>query len=341
VADQVSGNPGNEPTVQPTAGPDGNVSSPIQALMAMAVGGEDIWTLDQMEQAEPCDIIEVDEDQLAAELDELAPVRAADGGQVVEGGEPVDEELDTEPLSTSGGYNYPPPFTRFEVPATYTAVPYRSIGKLFFKRGSSSYVCSAASIGGDAIWTAGHCLHAGNNRSDGWATNVVFVPGYRDGAAPFGQWQAKQLWVRTTWYQSGNPRGLCQDMGGAILYPRNRRRISEAVGWLGFAWNWGKYQHWNQFGYPAAAPFDGQRLITSQSSFAYDGSVGCNPAPVGVGSDLTGGSSGGPWVLNLRTNSYLNGNNSYRRGSKPLEMFSPVFNNNAKSLFDVLRKAKA
>ncbi len=257
------------------------------------------------------------------------------------GGEPLSDEVDAEPQATTGGYDYPPPFTRFEVPAPYTVYPYRSIGKLFFKRGSSSFVCSAASIGGDAIWTAGHCLHAGTNQSDGWATNVVFVPAYRDGAAPYGQWQAKQLWVRTAWYQNGNPRGLCQDMGGAVLYPRGGRRISEAVGWLGFAWNSGRYQHWDQFGYPAASPFNGKRLITSQSSYAYNGNVGCSPAPVGVGSDQTGGSSGGPWVLKFRTNNYLNGNNSYRRRTKPQEMFAPQFNNNAKSLFDVLRKARA
>ena len=154
---------------------------------------------------------------------------------------------------------------------------------------------------------------------------------------------ATEEWSRLTmsWYKKGNPKGLCQDMGGAILFPRKGKRISQVVGWLGFAWNWSLYQHWNQFGYPAASPFSGKRLITSQSSYAYKGSVGCSPPPVGVGSDLTGGSSGGPWVLKFATGNYLNGNNSYRRSSKSKEMFSPRFNNNAKSLYDALRKAKA
>ncbi len=341
MSDQIAGDAGSDAGEAPAEGPDGNIGSPVTALLAAA--GDELWTAAEMEQAEPCDIIEIDEDALAAELAELAPTADADGAKTIAGGEPDDDEApaDAEPQATSGGYNYPPPFTRYEVFSPYTVYPYRTIGKLFFKRGTSSYVCSAASIGGDAIWTAGHCLHAGDNKSSGWSTNVVFVPAYKDGAAPYGQWQAKQLFVRTAWYRDGNPKGLCQDMGGAILHRRSNRRISQTVGWLGFAYGGSKYKHWDQFGYPAATPFNGQRLQTSQSSYAYDGSVGCTPNPVGVGSDLTGGSSGGPWIWKFGSGNHLHGNNSYRRSTKPQEMFSPWFNNNAKSLYDTLRNTSA
>lgn len=317
----------------------GNESSPMLAPMTE---GDVLWTLADMEAAQPCDIIEIDEDALAQEIESLQAQELLDGGSAIAGGEPqLDVEADEEVQATQGGYNYPGPFTRFEVTDAYTEYPLRTIGKLFFKRNGRSFVCSAASIGGDAIWTAGHCLHAGNNKRSGWATNVVFVPAYRDGKAPYGQWRVKQMWVRTAWYRHGISKGLAQDMGGAIVYPRNGRRLSQTVGWLGFAWNMGRFQHWNQLGYPAAKPFNGQRLICAQSSYAYDGSVGASPKPVGVGSDLTGGSSGGPWIVRFETANYLNGNNSYRRRSKPQEMFSPYFNGNAKSLYDQLRKAKA
>ncbi len=33
---------------------------------------------------------------------------------------------------------------------------------------------------------------------------------------------------------------------------------------------------------------------------------------------------------------YLNGNNSYRLSNRPKEMYSPYFNNNAKSLIQLL-----
>ncbi len=330
------GDGGRQPEVDTT---EGNVSSPQVALQAADDGSDELWTADQMLEAEPCDIIEIDEED---EVDEAAGMvtEDEDGGTVVEGGAPEEdaEAQDLEPQATAGGYNYPAPFTRYEVFTPYTQYPYRAMGKLFFRRNGRSYVCSASSVGNNAIFTAGHCLHAGNNKASGWATNVVFVPAYRDGAAPYGQWQARQLFVRHAWYKNGIPKGLCQDMGAAVLHKRNGKKISQVVGWLGFAWNWSKYQHWAQHGYPAGAPFNGRRLIANYSSFAYHGNPGCTPKPLGVGSDLTGGSSGGPWVLKFGTANYVNGVNSYRRSNKPQEMFSPYFNNNAKSLFDTVRR---
>jgi len=320
----------------------GNIASPQVAMLAATT---ELWTTMDMEEAEPCDIIEISEEQIREMLDmeEARPQPTEMGEGTSSGGVP---EVSTEEAEATGadvetlaGYAYPPPFTRWENMCKYTTYPFCTIGKLFFRRGGSRYVCSAASIGNCAIWTAGHCLHAGDGKPDGWSTNVVFVPAYKDGNAPFGQWSAKQLWVRTSWYKNGIPKGLCQDMGGAILHKRNGRKISQVVGWLGFAWNWSRVQHWLSIGYPAAAPFNGQRMNIAAASYAYNGSVGCTPAPVGMGNDLTGGSSGGPWVWKFGTGNYANGNNSYRRSTKPKEMYSPYFGNAAKSLFDTLKKA--
>lgn len=167
---------------------------------------------------------------------------------------------------------------------------------------------------------------------------MIFVPAYRNGAAPYGQWPTKQLWVRNAWYKNGIPNGLCEDMGGATLHPQGGKKISQRVGWLGFAWNWGRYQHWDACGYPAAPPFTGELMVQTEASYAYPGTVNCNPKPVGIGCDMTGGCSGGPWILRLGTNNYLNGNNSYRRNTKPEEMFSPYFGNAARSLQQTLIK---
>lgn len=327
------GDGGRRPETDET---EGNTSSPLATLQVAADGGTELWTADEMEEAEPCDIIEID-DATDVALDDFS-VEEGEGGSVVAGGVPDEAPADDlDEQASSGGYNYPGPYTSFPVFAPYTLYPYRCVGKLFFKRGGRNYVCSASSIGNNAIWTAGHCLHAGDNKPSGWATNVVFVPAYQNGNAPYGQWQAKQLFVRTAWYRNGIPKGLCQDMGAAVLHKRGGRKISQVVGWLGFAWNWSRYQHWCQLGYPAAAPYDGKKLIENDSSYAYNGTPGCSPPTVGVGSDLTGGSSGGPWVLNFGTGNHVNGHQSYRHSNKPKEMFSPYFNNNAKSLFDTVR----
>lgn len=320
----------------PTGGPgdEGNTSSDVQSL---EVAMQRLWTAEHMEAAQPCDILEIEDEEVdAAAEDEVVGERE----RMIPAGEPQAEEEESaggEDLETAAGFSYPPPFSRWENFCDYKLFPFRAVGKLFFQFGDTNFVCSAASVGNCAIFTAGHCLHRGNNSSDGWARNVVFVPAYRDGNAPFGQWPARRLWVRTSWYKNGIPKGLAQDMGGAVLHRQNKRKISQVVGWLGFAWNWSRRQHWLSHGYPAAAPFNGRRMQINAASFAYSGKVGASPRPVGMGNDLTGGSSGGPWIWKFGAGNYLNGVNSYRRKSKPKEMYSPYFGNHAKALFDDLR----
>ena len=126
--------------------------------------------------------------------------------------------------------------------------PLVTIGKVFFTQNRTRYVASAFSIGNYAIMTAGHVVHAGNGSNDGWSENLVFVPAYRDNARPRGTWAASWLATRTRWFNDGNPGGLWEDIGGAVLHPVNGQRISQAVGWLGFSWNWPRtpfsWQHW-------------------------------------------------------------------------------------------------
>jgi V8-like Glu-specific endopeptidase len=78
----------------------------------------------------------------------------------------------------------------------YTTYPYSTVGKVFFRQNGRSWVASAASIGNNGIFTAGHVVHAGNNQASGWSTNMVFVPAYKDGVAPFGQFTVRQLFTR-------------------------------------------------------------------------------------------------------------------------------------------------
>ena len=292
------GNPGElkpDTDLPVDADTEGNISSPESAIQTMAEAAE-IWTVSAMELAEPCDIIEIDEEA----VDEVAEALADEKTKLIPGGEP--EDIDeprpdsTEDIETLG-YSYPAPFTRWENFCDYRIWPFRAVGKLFFKQNGRSYVCSASSIGGCAIITAGHCVHAGNNSSNGWSTDVVFVPAYKDGSAPFGQWPARYSTTRVHWFRHGISKGLSEDIGGCVLRKQNGRKISQRVGWLGFAWNWSRNQHWLSHGYPAAPPFNGRRMQINAASYAYNGNVGANPAPVGMGNDLTGGSK--RWTLDL------------------------------------------
>ncbi len=236
------------------------------------------------------------------------------------------------------GYSYPAPFSRWNHFQAYTRFPYVTTGVLFFKQYGVSYRCSAASIGNYAIWTAGHCAHAGNGSSGGWSYDVVFVPAYKNGTAPKGSWVASNVWTLTPWYNSGD---LRFDSGGMVLFTNaSGSKISQVVGNLGFAYNHSRIQHWIDLGYPVASPFTGKYLVICAASHAYNDSSMGSPATVGIGCDMTGGSSGGPWILNFKgsagTTNYLNGNNSYRYVGYPKEMFSPYFGTGSYNLWSAL-----
>jgi hypothetical protein len=77
-------------------------------------------------------------------------------------------------------------------------------------------------------------------------------------------------------------------------------KIGNVTGWAGRAWNWVDVPEMT-FGYPAGAPFDGTIIQQTASVDWYnvDFTAGNQVSKV-IGSDLTGGSSGGGWFLSWR-----------------------------------------
>lgn len=311
------------------------------------------WTEAEMAAAKPYPLPEVEAKALTEAIESIEKELAAGPAGAIPGalpgGEPAPSGNGTQllnigPSAGLTGYGYPPPYTRFQVftgiaaPNTYTLWPYVTVGKLFFTQRGSNYVCSAASIRRYAIWTAGHCVHDGSNSSAGWSTNVVFVPAYLNNARPRQTWSAKTLATSTYWYSRGNPNGLRYDFGAVGLKKNGSYGIGDIVGYLGFAWNWAYQQHWNSFGYPAASPFNGQTMHTCQASYAYSLSYGnIGALTQAIGCDMTGGCSGGPWILQFGTGNYLNSDNSYGRTGYSQELNGPHFTDgyaSAKTLFD-------
>ena len=240
------------------------------------------------------------------------------------------------PDAVAAAYTYPFPFTRYEnLAANYTAIPYRMVGKVFFKKGTASFVCSASSIGNYAVITAGHCVSDGMGH---FHTNWVFVPAYNAGAAPYGQWTSNMLIVSSAWHTGGGAL-WGSDFGGAVLNKLAGLKISQKVGWLGWAVNLPVgQQHWHSIGYPAEAPFNGAKQIICAASWATSDSA----TTFGIGCDATGGTSGGPLIRLLKPGltgaaNYVNGLNSYKYTStQPLALYSPYFGNSAKSHINCL-----
>ncbi|WP_051244512.1 trypsin-like serine peptidase [Azohydromonas australica] len=178
--------------------------------------------------------------------------------------------------------------------------PSSAVGKLFFRDGAgNSYICTGSMIKPGVVLTAGHCVHSGSG--DGWYNSFTFVPGFRitdDGVEtrPFGTWTSVAQ-VRTTaaWATGG---GSVPNAGDWALIVFNAdasgRRIGDYTGTLGYQYPAMIGRLMTVLGYPAN--LDGGTQMHRVESMVNDG--GGN---IGIwGSDMTGGSSGGPVVLNFR-----------------------------------------
>jgi V8-like Glu-specific endopeptidase len=267
---------------------------------------EGYWTAKRMLQAEPADI----------ELTSEPPV-------LQQGGE--------EPSLQAG----PIPYTSFELPDT-TSYPNRVHGKVFFtKPGVGNFVCSGTVVNGvndSTVVTAGHCL----NDNGVWSTNFAFVPGYRDGQAPFGVWAASNLYATQPWVLAEN---LRYDFGSAVVARNSAgEELEDVVGARGIAFSQPVQQSYRSHGHPAGSPFNGSKLWACESDFGFHDYPLPNqgPATLAIGCNMTGGSSGGGWVINGQDVVSLN---SYKYTSQTEVMYGPYFGTTAQAVFNLAQGA--
>jgi V8-like Glu-specific endopeptidase len=188
------------------------------------------------------------------------------------------------------------PFQRWSEHDPITSYPKSTVGKLFFSLPAGNFVCSASVINRNTLITAGHC---NSNGAGTFATRRLFCPSWKDGQnAARGCWTVINSKTSAGWHTGGDPDRdyacLVTNPTGTVL----ANMVGNVTGWLGRAWNFGSTQAERTFGYAKDAPFNGNRLITTASTewYAHDFTAGGQVSKI-IGSDLTGGSSGGPWIL--------------------------------------------
>ncbi|GAA0345705.1 hypothetical protein NE235_28885 [Actinoallomurus spadix] len=104
----------------------------------------------------------------------------------------------------------------------------RRVGAIFSHDTSGTHFCTGSTVdspGHNLIITAAHCLHGGKGSS--YTSDLVFVPGYHDGKAPYGVWKIRSLLVDTRWAH-GSDEDL--DVGFAVVAPLNGKNVGDVVG---------------------------------------------------------------------------------------------------------------
>ncbi len=214
-----------------------------------------------------------------------------------------------------------------QIAPPYTSAPTRTNGKVFFSDGGLNYVCSGTALlsgNRSVVWTAGHCVHDGAND---FHTNWAFVPAYADGNRPYGTWAARTLLTTNGWADSGD---FSYDNGAAVVSTNGGQALTDVVGGRNIAFNTARQQQYAAHGYPAASPFNGQRLWVCNAPLSYS-DTNQSPATLGISCDMTGGSSGGGWIS---TSGSVVSVNSY--GYKTLRnvMFGPYQGSVAQGLYN-------
>ncbi|MFD7392376.1 trypsin-like serine peptidase [Streptomyces sp. NPDC059852] len=239
--------------------------------------------------------------------------------------EDPDRGVDENDLSGDQGVTDPTPDpvdAQAVAPRYHASVP--EAGKVFFDSPEGTMVCSATVVKDPAhpgksnmVWTAGHCVHAG--RSGGWYRNIAFVPSYNDAGrseaelegvarsevAPYGIWWADWAQTSNQWIAQGGPTGgdgAPYDFAVLHVKPENGggKSLEETVGSalpVEFdAPAVPKVKSIEAIGYPAAAPYDGQKLYRCQDRPGRLSLRASDPTMYRIGCTMTGGSSGGGWV---------------------------------------------
>jgi V8-like Glu-specific endopeptidase len=205
----------------------------------------------------------------------------------------------------------------------------KTAGRVFFTYQGRQASCSGNAVTSgnkSTVMTAGHCVKLEGN----WHTDWVFVPAYNNGNAPFGQWAATATMTTPQWEASED---INYDVGAAVVGPLNGQSLTDVVGGQGVAFNQARGQDMYAFGWPAADPYDGTKMIYC-SGTTFDALISDG---IGMTCDMTGGSSGGPWFQEFDEGTgagIQNSVNSYKINLVPTWMFGPYFGTDAQNLYN-------
>jgi len=238
-----------------------------------------------------------------------------------------------------------PGFAKNKAQMPVTSFPFSATGKLYVRFGSKTFVCTASLIRRGILVTAAHCVS--NFGENEFADAAIWYPSQylaRKKGRPYGGFTAINIFVPTPYLDgtdtcsASSPGVVCNnDIATVALKKRkiNWRNVKGkkkkkrtypgvVVGSYDYGYNGYSFVQTpsdlgkavaaqiTQLGYPVAFDKGNQMQRTDALGFSYeDGDLKTTV----IGSAQTGGSSGGPWIVNLGAKSRLDGK-SASRGSQ-------------------------
>lgn len=217
----------------------------------------------------------------------------------------------------------------------------RASGKVLFTMDSGDYICTGAVVNDGTgnsrsiVLSAGHCAY--DEEDGGFARNWMFYPefdaspSYTCSQSKWGCWTASTLAVHRGFAEAGgfNTQATTYDWSFAKV-PTGGKTNSELDSTVGsFAISFSPMAAGTQtynFGYPAAGKYHGKDLVHCSDQVFLD-PLNQN-LTLGVDCDMTGGSSGGPWLIGFSPTTgvgTLNSVNSYGYNGVKKE-YGPRFN---------------
>ena len=276
------------------------------------------WTAERMEAATPAD--------------ELIEGSEAPDGQVESSSTVQVPSIDAAPAIAAGGQGDGEAEADdwgWDEDPSAAATDSAHIGKVFFTVGGSDYVCSGNSVASDngsTVSTAGHCTSEGGT----WASNWAFAPGYDNGDTPHGLWSATELYAPQQWVGQED---MNYDIAFAVVQPDSGSgSLADVVGASGIEFNTQRGELYTSYGYPAAAPFDGEALEQCQDEGSDDTLGGTDDQAIDC--EMTGGSSGGPWFVGDGAGGMQVSVNSFGYTAQPGVMYGPYLGDIAQDVYE-------
>jgi len=222
----------------------------------------------------------------------------------------------------------PPPGATPSAHSPVLAAP--RVGALFTHNASGNHFCTAsvvASPGHDLLITAAHCINGGKS-GGGYNNDIVFIPGYQDGAAPYGVWAPSKLLVDPRWAASSDPD---YDVGFVVLRPLDGKNIEDVLGANQIRFDAGFDNLVRVTGYPASAdaPVTCMNRTSQQSATQVKFECG----------GFFGGTSGSPWITGFdpstRTGTIVGVVGGYQEGGDTDAIsYSAYLNDSIRGLYE-------